>query len=86
MPQSCCSDYCKFLAPLFKGTYGDVMSFKVMGQRLVILNDVDVVNEAFNREVFSGWPSSFLNDVFLKKSGIVVYHKGIFRLDAATPI
>ena len=77
MSRLCCSDYCKFLAPHFKGTYGDVMSFKMMGQRLVILNDVDVVKEAFNREVFSGRPSSFLNDVLLKKSGIVVFHNAL---------
>ena len=53
------------------GKYGAVVSFRMMGQRLVILNDVDVVREALNKEVFSGRPRNFINEVVAENKGNV---------------
>ena len=55
------------------GTYGSVVSF-LHGQRLVILNDVDVVREALNKEVFSGRPHNFVNKVIAEdRSNVTKY-------------
>ena len=52
--------------------YGDIVSFKLMGQRLVILNDVDVVRKAFAQDVFSGRPHNFAIEVLNENMGIVI--------------
>ena len=49
--------------------YGDIMSAKIAGDTVIFLNNIDLIKEAFSKDVFSGRPRDFFSREVLKSKG-----------------
>ena len=53
--------------------FGDVISVPVIGRRLIVLNDADVIRETMSQAAFAARPRNYRRDMLTKNCGKLIH-------------